>query len=406
MLIEFKIQNFRSFLTEQVFSFATSSHREHESTHLVPTGMKAVPRLSKAAAIFGPNAGGKTNLLVAFATFRDLVLYSTSYSDAQFAEHYTPFRFGPSLTQPTVFDMDLLLGPVRYRYSISYDSQRIRWEKLLVYRTGKSQRWFERHFELATHNEAWAPFSPSFNGPREMWRKATRSKALFLSTAVQLKSEQLAPLVQWMENSVDIVFSTGAMDVDRSAARMEEPDFKRRMLNVLRAVDIRIDDLRLGRREPDPRSCAGVSRPLELKYARKGAPPVWLDSIFEAAGTRRLLGLLGPLIEAIEGGKLLLIDEFDASLHPLVARFLIQLINDPKVSHRGAQLLLTSHNTTLMDLEFLRRDEIWLVRLNEDRTSSLSPLVRSRPRKHELVAKNYLRGRYGAVPRIRPREPV
>jgi AAA15 family ATPase/GTPase len=126
-----------------------------------------------------------------------------------------------------------------------------------------------------------------------------------------------------------------------------------------------------------------------------------LDSAFEAAGTRRLVNLFGPLLEAIEHGKLLLIDEFDTSLHPLVARFLIQLINDPAVSTHGAQLLLTSHNTTLMDLEILRRDEIWLVQLNGEHAGSLAPLLRSGPRKHELIAKNYLRGRYGAVPLIR-----
>ena len=107
------------------------------------------------------------------------------------------------------------------------------------------------------------------------------------------------------------------------------------------------------------------------------------------------------MLQAAENGKLLLIDEFDASLHPLVARFLIRLINDPRVSSKGAQLLLTSHNTTLMDLDILRRDEIWLVQLDDKHAGSLLPLLRSSPRKHELIAKNYLKGRYGAVPLIK-----
>ena len=140
MLIGFKFKNFRSFLSEQSFGFSTSSDRMHESTHLMRTGMKAVPRLSKAAIVFGPNASGKSNLLAAFATFRDMVVHSTSYSDAQYVERHTPFRFGPSMSQPTEFEIDLLLDQVRYRYSMSYDSERIRSERLLVYRTGKSQR--------------------------------------------------------------------------------------------------------------------------------------------------------------------------------------------------------------------------------------------------------------------------
>jgi len=413
MLIGFRFQNFRSFLAEQSFSFSTSSDRTHESTHLINTGMKAVPRISKAAIVFGPNASGKTNLLIALATFRDLILHSSGYSDMQFSERHTPFRFGPSMTQPTKFEIDILLDRVRYRYSISYDSQRIRFERLLVYRTGKSQRWFERSFDEAARKDTWAPFSPNFNGPREMWRKATRPKALFLTTAAQLNSEQLSPLLNWAEHSLEILFPGDMTDVNRIAMRIQDETFKARVLGLLSAVDIHVDDVRFAEQDPsraDPAPPPGggflrrgsVHRSIEFLHARDGLVPMWLDSVFEAAGTQRLIGLFGPLLQAAENGKLLLIDEFDASLHPLVARFLIRLINDPGVSSKGAQLLLTSHNTTLMDLEILRRDEIWLVQLDAKHASSLLPLLRSSPRKHELIAKNYLKGRYGAVPLIRP----
>jgi uncharacterized protein len=412
MLIGFRFQNFRSFLAEQSFSFSTSSDRTHESTHLIKTGMKAVPRISKAAIIFGPNASGKTNLLIALATFRDLILHSSGYSDSQFSEKHTPFRFGPSVTQPTEFEIDVLLDRVRYRYAISYDSQRIRFERLLVYRTGKSQRWFERRFDEATHKDTWAAFSPNFNGPREMWRKATRAKALFLTTAAQLNSEQLSPLLHWVEHRLEILFPGDMSDVNRIAMRIQDETFKTRVLELLSAVDIHVDDVRFAEQDPsraDPAPPPGAGflrrgsshRSIEFLYARDGLVPMWLDSVFEAAGTQRLIGLFGPLLQAAENGKLLLIDEFDASLHPLVARFLIRLINDPRVSSKGAQLLLTSHNTTLMDLDILRRDEIWLVQLDDKHASSLLPLLRSSPRKHELIAKNYLKGRYGAVPLIR-----
>jgi len=417
MLIGFRFQNFRSFLAEQSFSFSTSSDRTHESTHLIKTGMKAVPRISKAAIVFGPNASGKTNLLIALATFRDLILHSSGYSDSQFSERHTPFRFGPSVTQPTEFEIDVLLDRVRYRYAISYDSQRICFERLLVYRTGKSQRWFERRFDEASHKDTWAAFSPNFNGPREMWRKATRAKALFLTTAAQLNSEQLAPLLHWVEHRLEILFPGDMSDVNRIAMRIQDETFKSRVLELLSAVDIHVDDVRFAEQDPsraDPAPPPGAGflrrgsshRSIEFLYARDGLVPMWLDSVFEAAGTQRLIGLFGPLLQAAENGKLLLIDEFDASLHPLVARFLIRLINDPRVSSKGAQLLLTSHNTTLMDLDILRRDEIWLVQLDDKHASSLLPLLRSSPRKHELIAKNYLKGRYGAVPLIRSSESV
>ncbi len=411
MLIGFRFQNFRSFLAEQSFSFSTSSDRTHESTHLIETGMKAVPRISKAGIVFGPNASGKTNLLIALATFRDLILHSNGYSDSQFGEKHTPYRFGPSITQATEFEIDVLLDQVRYRYAISYDSQRIRSERLLVYRTGKSQRWFERRFDETASRDSWAPFSPNFNGPREMWRKATRPQALFLTTAAQLNSEQLSPLLNWFEHRLEILFPGDISDVNRIARRMQDEAFKNRVLELLNAVDIHVDDVRVAEQDPPRREAppAGAgfpthgvaARSIEFLHAGDGLVPMWLDSMFEAAGTQRLIALFGPLLQAVENGKLLLIDEFDANLHPLVARFLIRLINDPRVSWKGAQILLTSHNATLMDLELLRRDEIWLVQLDGKHASNLMPLLRSSPRKHELIAKNYLKGRYGAVPLIR-----
>lgn len=413
MLIGFKLQNFRSFANEQSFSFSTSSDRAHEMTNLMRTGMKAIPRVSKAAIVFGANASGKTNLLNALATFRELIMHSTAYSDAQFSERYTPFALGHAGHRPTDFEIDLLLDRVRYRYSLSYDAQRVCAERLLVYRTGKSQRWFERRYDDRKQRDEWAPFSPNFNGPREMWRKATRHNALFLTTAAQLNSEQLAPLLQWVEQCIEIVFPSGLTDFSRLAGQMHDERFKKRVLDLLRAVDIHVDDVRVA--EPPVLPDARVARPvggahptdtarpqIEFLHRRPGWRPVWLDSTCEAAGTQRLFRLFIPLLAAIDLGKLLLIDEFDTSLHPLVARFLIQLINDPAVSSRGAQLLLTSHNTTLMDLDILRRDEIWLMELDEAQSSCLAPLVRSSPRKHELIAKGYLRGRYGAVPLIQP----
>ena len=197
MLIGFTLRNFRSFLDEQTFAFAASPDRTHESTHCMRTGMKSVPRLSKAAIIFGPNGSGKTNFVIALQTLRNLVLHSTGFSELQFAELHTPFQFGASAFSPTEFEIDILVERVRYRYSVSYNAQRICSERLLVYRTGKAQRWFERSYDETTRTENWMPFSPNFNGPREMWRKATRSKALLLTTAAQLNSEQLKPVFHW-----------------------------------------------------------------------------------------------------------------------------------------------------------------------------------------------------------------
>jgi predicted ATPase len=415
MLIGFSLRNFRSFLDEQCFVFAASPDRTHESTHCVRTGMKSVPRLSKSAIIFGPNGSGKTNFVIALQTLRDLVLHSTAYSEAQFAALHTPFQFGPSALRPTEFQIDLLIEKVRYRYAVSFNAQRICAERLLVYKTGKAQRWFERHYDESSRSEEWTAFSPNFNGPREMWRKATRSKALFLTTAAQLNSEQLKPVLHWFEHSLEIISPAETADFSRIAVRIQDAEFKARVLRLLNAVGIKVEDVRIA--DPDgsgieasaARSAALTHAPhgnsrtqVEFQYSNEGWPAVWLESEYEAAGIQRLFGLIGPLLSAIESAKLLVVDDFDANLHPLIARFLVTFVNDPNVSDRGAQLLLVSHNTTLMDLDMLRRDEIWLTELNGAHATTLNTVLRSSPRKHEHIAKGYLRGRYGAIPEIQP----
>jgi len=426
MLIGFKCSNFRSFADEQSFSFSSSCDATHAATHCLPTGMKSVPRLSRSAIVFGPNGSGKTNLINAFAVMRDLVLHSSSLSDAEFGERHTPFRFGASAAASTAFEIDVLLDKVRYRYGFSYDHQRIRAERLLVYCTGKSQRWFERLGDAAG-GETWAPFSQNFSGPRAMWRDATRPTSLFLTTAARLNADQLQPLFQWFEHGIELVFASEHANLTRLAASLKDATFKGRLLDLLHAADIRVNDVRV--REPDANAeeplasrqtgpggqvdarsqaeagARRASRPtVEFSHARDGSF-VWLNAADESAGTQRLAGLCAPLLSAIEHGKLLLVDEFDLSLHPLVARHLMELINEPRLSGCGMQLLFTSHNTTLMDVSVLRRDEIWLMSLDDRDSSHLAPVWRSvlPPRKHELIGKGYLRGRYGAIPLIRPR---
>jgi len=416
MLIGFKVRNFRSFADEQSFSFSTSSDSTHAATHCISTGMKSIRRLSKAAIIFGPNGSRKTNLINAFSVMRDLVLHSTILSDDDFSARYTPFRFGSAAHSDTEFELDVLLDKIRYRYGFSYDATGIRSERLLVYCTGKSQRWFERTWDPGTQHDVWSPFSQNFSGPRAMWRDATRANALFLTTAAQLNAEQLKPLFHWFEHGMELVFPSEPANLARMASSIQDPTFKRRMLDFLHAADIRVNDVRIPEHETAStgaetaalwnsaakrtRGAPGRSA-VEFSHARDGSF-VWLHAAEESAGTQRLAALFGPLLSAIEHGKLLLVDEFDLSLHPLVARYLMQMINDPEISDRGAQLLLTSHNTTLMDVNVLRRDEIWLMELDEHDASQLSPVWRSPvpPRKHELIGKGYLRGRYGAVPVI------
>lgn len=413
MLVEFKVRNFRSFRDEQALSFVASADRAHEATHCLSTGHKATPRLTRAGVIYGANASGKSNLIFALMTMRHLVLQSTTaLSEQQFAEQYTPFRLdSESAREPTEFEITILLGGVRYQYGFSYDSHRIRGEWLLVYKTGKAQRWFERATKANSSEETWAPFSAYLTGPRETWRKATRPQALFLTTAAQLNSEQLKPLLDWFATGIITLAGTVGPNLTPTLLRFEESGFKERVLELLRAADIHIADIRVEKRKaqqlqfklepgkpPEVAQLDGEMPEIEFCHQVKGGEPVWFDRRFESAGTQRLLSYIGPLLDAVEHGKFLVIDELSSSLHPMLMRFIVRLIHDPKFSRRGAQLWMTTHDTSLLDVDLLRRDQIWFVEKGEDQASKLYPLSDFSPRKNEALEGAYLKGRYGAVP--------
>lgn len=412
MLVGFSVRNFRSFLSEQSFGFLASPDRAHEATHCIATGVKSAPRVTKAAVIFGANASGKSNLLMALRTMRELVLHSTALSDAEYARCYTPFLLNGSADLATTFDIDVLIEATRYRYRFSYAADRIVSERLLVTSKGRSQRWFGRVFDEPARSERWAPFSASFTGPRELWRRATRPKALFLTTAAQLNSAKVKPLFHWFQYQLEIVLATDNPNLRSLAMRLADPCFKSRVLNILCAADMGIEDIRVTEAgaaiattggSPFYRAPVGtIGEPtIEFLHPRIGAPSIWLDSQHESAGTHRLVSLLMPMLDGIAAGKLIAIDQFGSDLHPLVARLLIGLVTDRAAARQAAQLLLSSHNVALMDLDLLRRDEIWLMHLDEGRASSLTALRLQGPRKRAWVATNYLRGLYGAVPEIR-----
>ncbi len=410
MLIGFTFKNFRSYLKEQAFTFAASADNAHRETNCVRTSIKSTPQLSKAAIVFGSNASGKTNFIEALETMCNLVLNSTAFTSNQFAGHYTP-HWSCSAGEPTTFEIELLIERVRYRYSFSYDSTHISYERLLVFTSVKSQRWFERRSSESDSSGEWELFSSSFYGPREMWRKATRPAALFLTTGAQLNSKQLQPIYQWFERHLEFLHPSRSTGVGQVVPRLNERGFKARMLQHLNSVGIRVSDVRLTAPELRPASgdshLAGAAAQfgkvsdktkIEFLYALGETEAAWRRFEHESSGAHRLFGLFGHLFATLDEAKLLVIDDFDLNLHSLVAFRLIKLVNNP--ASPRAQLILVSHNTALMDLSLFRRDEIWLTEIDEMNGSNLYQVSRSSPRRREQIAKGYLRGRYGSIPKI------
>jgi hypothetical protein len=392
VLVGFSIKNFRSIAAVQSINFVASADPSHEMTHCVATKFAAVPRLTRTAALFGPNGSGKSNILFALSVMRDFLLRSPAFSPADIASRYMPFMAPETIGAPTGFAVDVIVGRLRYRYKFTYDAQQILSEELRVFISQKSQLWFGREFNSRTRETQWAPFSPSLSGPRERWRRATKPRALFLSTAGQMNAAHLAPLLEWFDSRLDIKRPADFTDVKPLVNRLKDTAFKMEALKVLRSVDVPVADLRIAESKLPS---------LDLFYNRRGENGAWINLQEDSEGMRHLLHLLVPILDGAQFGRCVAVDEFDTRLHPMIARFLIELIQSDVAAARGMQFLFVSHDMALLDLGLLRRDEVWFVETDKTLASKIRGLASFGPRRREIVAKSYLLGRFGAVPKVR-----
>lgn len=412
MLVDFRVSNFRSIREEQTLSFVATSDKAHEDTNCINTGHSGAPRLLRSAAIYGANASGKSNLIFSLMTLQHLVLNSTRFLEQQYREQYTPFLLDVSSRYaPTKLEITLLLDGVRYQYGFEYNADRILGEWLLVYKTGKAQRWFEYHYNPETKQNDWEPFSVHFKGFKEVWKANTASRALFLTQAAQSNSLQLQPLYNWFANDLIVLLSRAEFNLGPTLQRLDDPRYKDWVLRLMNAADIHVSDIKVEKKKgqqlefklepgkpPELLTFEGELPDIEFCHATADGAEVWFDRRYESYGTQRLLGYAGPLLDAIDNGKLLVVDEFDTSLHPLLTRYVLQLLHKSHLPENGAQLWMTTHDSSLLDPELLRRDQIWFVEKQREQTSELYSLTDYSPRKNEALERGYLMGRYGAIP--------
>jgi AAA15 family ATPase/GTPase len=415
MLVEFRTKNFRSLRDEQVLSLVASTDKTLLDTHALDTGLKAAPHLLKSAVVYGANASGKSNLIKALQYMRGVVLESAAMQPGQTFDRLHPFKLdATSGSLPTEFEVTFIIDGVRYQYGFAMNTQRIVSEQLLVYKAFKPQRWFERHFDAESGKYVYE-FGPSLKGAKNLWEGATRPNALFLSMAVQLNSDALRPVFDWFANRLVIFNEQSPLSPQFSVQMLKQEAQRKAICEFLRAADISITDIEVatkqamvhsirfdlatGKREEE----AGEQAVEEVKFHHitQHGKAVF-DLMDESSGTRNLLFLTGPILDILNKGLTLVVDELDTSLHTLLVQGLVRMFHRPEVNTGGAQLVFTTHDTSLLDAYGLfRRDQVWFVEKRPDQSSSLYPLLDFSPRKNEALERGYLQGRYGALPFLR-----
>lgn len=382
-----------------------------QETNTISSGIKAAPVLLRSAAIYGRNEGGKSNLIKAIQYMRAVVAESASIMAPSQAFGVKPFLLDEETsTLPSEFEATFIINGIRYQYGFALTTERITREYLLVYKAFKPQQWFVRNYNSQSNKDEYS-FGPGLKGQKTLWEKATRPNSLFLSMAVQLNDDQLRVVFDQFVNNIAVFNDITPLNPHFSINMLSDLEGKQSICNFLNNADISIADIRVIKRKI-------MGKAVRIDHA--AGKPEWVDSeqevnelqfhhitdkgsaVFnlndESLGTQRLLFLAGPILDILKKGLTLIVDELDNSLHPLLVRRLVELFHSSSINSQGAQLIFTTHDTSLLDPDLFRRDQIWFVEKDRDQSSKLYPLSDFSPRKNEAFERGYLMGRYGAIP--------
>ncbi|MCD4782079.1 MAG: ATP-binding protein [Candidatus Omnitrophica bacterium] len=422
MLVQFSVKNFRSFKEEATLSMVAASIKENEAQENL---FKVTDKLSllKSAVIYGANASGKSNLFYAMQFMSRFILHSAE----RLSKDIPMSRFKLSSETefiPASFEIIFIYEGIQYRYGFAVDEERVHAEWLFYVPKKQEVKVFtrtEQRFDLTRH----------FKGQGDLVKgERVRPNALLLSVSAQFNGKMANKIVEWF-SSFNCISGLERYEYPKHIPDlMKDEKGKNAIVKFLRDADMGIKDLGM---DSNPPSAADViyrddskdlwvsdSRTKEKllikfktyhqKYNNKGE--VTEDVSFymnddESEGTQKFFNLSVAFIDTLENGKVLIIDELAARLHPRLVKAICELFNSREKNPRNAQLIFASHNTNILRKDIFRRDQIWFVEKDRFGASELYSLVEYKQKGGKKVRndasyeKDYLLGRYGGVPCVR-----
>jgi uncharacterized protein len=399
LLLQFSVKNFRSFAEEQELSMLASKKTELLETNTFQEAN--MPRLLRSSVIYGPNAGGKSNFVKAMYFLQQYVIHSsTSYQEKQKIPVQS-FRLKSSLkSKPSEFSIDFICDGIRFNYQLSINEDQIIKEELYAFPKKRSQTWFTRLWNFSEKKFDWY-HGPELKGTNKAWIDMTRSNALYLSTAVQFNCKQLKPVFLWFKEQLVVLLKNNiiqetSFNPNLTFDLLKNPSTRNMILKFMECADLGIEDYKLIEEDNSHMKKVAVQSLHKMIDSEKNIPfDLFAD---ESDGTIRLFSLAGGWLKALREGLVLCVDELDLHLHPNIVRYLVELFQNSKINKKNAQLIFTTHDTSLLDRELFRRDQVWFVQKDKRQMSRLYSLLEFKPRKGEAIGKGYLQGRYGALP--------
>lgn len=413
MLVEFSVKNFLSFKDKVTLSMEKGNGDENLDNIISNNNID----LLKTAAIYGANASGKSNILKALTCAILMVRNSNLIPVGGKWNFIKPFLFDEvSKEKPSEFEFIFIVNNVKYRYFFSVDNNKVYDEILDAYYSQKPTNIFTR---TNTNNYE---FNNDKNKLETLSTNNTENK-LFLATATTWNYEKTKDAYLWFASTIDTYNSfDNIADKDLMDYSNGEENLKEFALKLLREADILIKDITVDYEEKEidstmvdmlvpPLARAGekvkvknvnIELEHEVMDDSNKKHTYKLNFTEESSGTRVLFAFAPFLKRAFEKTKVILVDELERSMHPALVEFIVKLFNNKEINKANSQLIFTTHATNLLNLELLRRDQIWFTEKNpENGVSDLYPLDSFSVRKDENIQKGYVNGRYGAIPFIR-----
>lgn len=421
MLWQFTVKNYKTFKDKATLSLIASSYdkktREAENIYLDEVLNK---RILKSAVVYGANASGKSTLVNAIAFMRLFVLRSSRGQQGDSIE-VDPFRLNVATeNKPSEFEVIFSFNHVLYRYGYETTQEEIISEWLYYKPKTKEVELFYRDGEQIDFHESL--FS---KGKMVATQGLVRKNALLVSVAAQFNEEQATAVINWFRNLRVISTLREYYSQRFTINRTKKTDDKQKLLTLLKDADFGIQDIEVELMTEDtipshyPPSLrnkliadlkeGNIERVNDIllshrKYGKGNEyvhnVPFSLDKD-ESSGTQKYFNLLGPILDVLENGQVLVVDELDAQLHPNLLCRIISLFHSTEMNHKNAQLIFNTHDTNLLDSGLFRRDQIWFTdkdKYGAAKLYSLADFSSEEVRKNEAFEKNYIKGKYGAVP--------
>lgn len=418
MLLEFTIGNFLSIKDKKTLSLEATSIKEHLGTNVVKLDRF---QLLRGAVIYGANAGGKSNFIKAMSTMRRIVKQSFDASSTD-ELGITPFLLSTDTSnKPSFFEILFLIGTVRYRYGFEVDNTSVKSEWLFESKIKSEKPLFIREGD-------GIDVSQGFKEAKDLEEK-TRENALFLSVLDQFNGTTAKSIMKWFSNFITISGLSHERYKNVTFKMLEDENLKPQLLDFYKRLDLGFDEIDV---EKKPFEAKDFTKLFNEEFAKQflsdieGKSKIDIKTIHkkynnenevvgfekfdmrrqESSGTNKVFNISGPVFDVLKNGGVLIIDELDASLHPLITLTITKLFNSSEFNKTNAQLIFATHDTNLFEYGHYRRDQIYFVEKDVYGASDLYSLVEykedggKKVRKDRSFEKDYIQGRYGAIPYI------